>query len=162
MTLPSENEFFAQELTLEELAFRRSFVKEYLRDFDAYRACLRLGLLSQFANKWKDILMGEAAVQRMIATALETIGDEDERALDADKQLVLSKMRMVALSGENKDAVNAAKVIAQMRGFNAPIKVDQSVVNKGGVMVVPATASLDEWERAALESQQSLVARSDV
>lgn len=162
MTLPSENEFDLKEPTLEELAFRRAFVKEYMRDFNEYKACLRLGLLHQFALKWKDRLMGESIVQRMIATQVELIEDEDEKALDKDKQLVLVKMRQVALSGEHKDAVNAAKVISQIRGFNAPIKVDQSVVNKGGVMMVPAIATLDDWEKSAVGSQEALVAKSDV
>ena len=51
--------------------------------------------------------------------------------------------------------IEAAKTLIRMKGYDAPIKVD--VNHNIGVMIVPMAKSVDEWEKAAAESQRQLM-----
>lgn len=54
----------------------------------------------------------------------------------------------------NKHA--CSQLLARIRGIEKPIQVDHN--HRGGVMVVPMTASVEEWERLAANSQKELMA----
>jgi hypothetical protein len=49
-------------------------------------------------------------------------------------------------------------------GMDAPTRIKQEVEHRGGVMMVPVIASMDDWERTAVASQVALAeaARSDI
>ena len=51
--------------------------------------------------------------------------------------------------------IEAVKMLAKLNGWDAPIKVD--VNHGGGVMRVPMSATLEDWERVAADSQERLM-----
>jgi len=55
---------------------------------------------------------------------------------------------------EMPSKLGAAKTLNQMNGYNAAVKVDLSV--KGGIMLVPHTTNLEDWEKQA-QSQTKLM-----
>ncbi len=53
--------------------------------------------------------------------------------------------------------IEAQKMLNKMKGFDAPIKVAVDVTQKSGVMVVPQSSTVEEWEAAASTTQISLM-----
>lgn len=53
------------------------------------------------------------------------------------------------------DKIAAARQLSKMKGWDAPVKVD--VKHSGGVMLVPMSGSVDDWEKAATQSQEELM-----
>ncbi len=53
--------------------------------------------------------------------------------------------------------IEAAKMLIRMKGLDAPIKVSVDVTQKSGVMVVPQSSTVEEWEAAASTTQISLM-----
>jgi hypothetical protein len=62
-------------------------------------------------------------------------------------------------SSKGSERVAAARELAALRGFHAPVKSD-SEDNLGGVMVVPqlpnSSDAIDDWEQLSIVSQQQL------
>ena len=54
-----------------------------------------------------------------------------------------------------KLGVAAARALAELKGWNAPVKHDHTHAH--GVMVVPMSQNPEEWAKAAKESQQALM-----
>ena len=63
----------------QEKALRDLFVQEYIKDFDPFQACLRVGFQAAFAVEYAKKFMGEAYVQRRI-TELQRATPENEDA----------------------------------------------------------------------------------
>tara|TARA_R110000772_G_scaffold268565_2_gene396234 strand:- start:14639 stop:15241 length:603 start_codon:yes stop_codon:yes gene_type:complete len=59
-------------------------------------------------------------------------------------------------SYEKPSGLDAVKVLEKIQGWDAPTKIDVS--HSGGVMLVPMTESLSDWEKAAGNSQAKLMA----
>ena len=57
---------------------------------------------------------------------------------------------------ESVSKMDAAKTLIKMKGWDAPVKVD--VNHSGGVMLVPMADNLSDWQKAAGESQEKLMA----
>lgn len=52
--------------------------------------------------------------------------------------------------------VAALGKLASIRDMDAPTKIKADLSMRGGVMMIPAIANLEDWEKAAQASQSSL------
>lgn len=144
------------ELSPNEKALRDKFVTEYIKDMNSVLACIRIGFMRTFAEEYAKKFMSESYVQSEIYRRRyeeETVSTKAQA--EKDKLLVLSVLREAMLHGPYASRVAAAGRMAQMQGYDAAAKTE--VLHRGGVMMVPGMANLDEWEKAATTSQDKLV-----
>lgn len=140
-----------------EKALRDKFVIEYLVDFDEYRAALRVGFLPSVAATYCKQFIDEGYVQREIAR-LQREQQADPKAQQGhDRELILSTLRQAMQNGPYASRVQAAAKFAAILGLDAPIKTQNENIHRGGVMMVPAIANVEDWEKAAQASQEKLV-----
>lgn len=107
-------------LTEAEMQLRDHFVSEFLKDFNAFEACLRVGFVAAFAMDWSRQFMSEGYVQRQIAwfTRKAEVDNSDEIA--ADKSLIVNVLRQATQNGPYASRVSAAAKLAEIRGFAKP------------------------------------------
>lgn len=111
---------FETALSEDEKILRDLFVNEYLKDFDAYQACIRVGFLSTFALDWARKLMEEGYVQRAIAHFKRTATMGDAEAVATDRALIEATLRQACQHGPYASRVTAARQLAEMRGLAKP------------------------------------------
>lgn len=153
----------ARELSPREKELRIKFVDEYYKDFNAKRACIRIGYEDSFAGQYATQFLGEPFVQQQIALRAEKpIGKEEQKEEDEKTKRVI-RARLLAESnyhgpGSSHAArVSALKQLADLYGMEAPKVIKNEHLHRGGVMQVPGIANADAWEDQAIASQESLV-----
>ncbi len=103
-------------LTEKEIILRDAFVSEYLKDFDAYKACLRLGFQSTYASTWSQTLIADGYVQRKLAFIMsKPVESPEQEAMD--RALVENSLRLVMQRGSDSARVAAAREFRAMRGW---------------------------------------------
>ena len=103
-------------LTEQEQILRDHFVSEYLKDFDAYSACLRLGFQATYATVWADTLLKDGYVQRKLQfLQSEPEGPEQE---SIDRAMALRELRRVAQRGSDSARVAAIRQLGVLRGWD--------------------------------------------
>jgi len=107
-----------QPLTDKERLLRDHFVSEYLKDFDAYSACIRIGFQSTYAADWSQRLFNDGYVQRKIQYMTTVPAGPEQEA--ADKALVETTLRKVMQRGSDSARVAAAGKFMDMRGWSKP------------------------------------------
>jgi hypothetical protein len=146
-----------------ELSFREDFVREYLSDSNPVHALMRLGHTQAVALNAAPRLMAEQYVKDLISKRGEhrltgMDGSQKDDTLRSEMELILRQI-MCDPSAKGSERVAAAKELANLRGFHAPVKSD-SEDNLGGVMIVPALPrsvdAIDDWEQLSIVSQQEL------
>ena len=156
----------APELTEQERALRDRFVDEYLVDYSPLNAARRVGFSNAFAEEYSKRFMTEPYVRQRIKK-LETSSTVDEDDLEEyNKKRIRAQLMREA---HDQFSTGAARVAAlgklmSMYGMDAPTRIQQEIEHRGGVMRVPAIASLDDWERTAMAQQTALTesARGDI
>lgn len=103
-------------LTEKEMKLRDAFVAEYLQDFDAFKACVRLGFQSTYATIWCERLYNSPYVQRQIAyiTSRRSTNPEQE---EADRALLEVTLRTVMQRGSDSARVAAAREFRALKGW---------------------------------------------
>lgn len=101
------------ELSLREQAVRDMFVSEYLKDFDAYRACIRMGFLAAFAVDQAKTFMSDGYVLRK----LEYMTRQNVLDPEADKQAMLQNLRWLAHNGSTSSRASATKLYMEAQGY---------------------------------------------
>lgn len=103
-------------LTDQEKTLRDHFIGQYLKDFDPYQACLRMGFVPTYAEQWSRILFADGYVQRGIAhlTSVPSSGPEQEAR---DKALIETTLRKVMQRGSDSARVAAVREFRAMRGW---------------------------------------------
>lgn len=153
------------ELTEQERAVRDRFVEEYLVDYSPVRAARRVGFSSSFAKEYAERFMQESYVARKIEELKHKNVDEADRE-EYDKRRIRERLMHIAHDhfAPPSAAVAALSKLMSLYGMDAPTRIKQDIEHRGGVMMVPAIASLDDWERTAMALQQKLAetARSDI
>jgi hypothetical protein len=100
-------------------------------------------------------------LQMFLSAAIFTpVGDIDENhpLCQKVKRSTVTTKDGAMIDNEEIVAVpklEAVKTLIRMKGYDAPIKID--INHKVGVMVVPMASNVDEWEKAAAESQRRLM-----
>lgn len=100
-------------LSPREQAIRDVFVNEYLKDFDAYRSCIRMGFLAAFAVDQSKVFLSDGYVLRQIEfrTTQAVIDPE------ADKQAMLANLRWLALNGSPAVRASATTKYMEAQGY---------------------------------------------
>lgn len=115
--LSFDDRLLESNLTEKERALRDSFVSEYLKDFDAYRACLRMGFLPTFAAEWCKKLYNDSYVQQQIALMTRESRSETEPELKAAYE---SNLLYLMYNGTTTSRVAASKQYADFKGWTKP------------------------------------------
>jgi hypothetical protein len=153
-----------QELSPQEKQLRDNFVTEYLKDYNSWAAAVRVGYLRTVAHDYASLLMQEPYVQREIERR-RTTAPEDPKATRKTKETRLENLLWELALLQGPDAshgarVQAARALQNMYEMEGATKIKSEITHKGGVMMVPAIASIDEWEKQAAKSQDTLIASS--
>jgi hypothetical protein len=102
-----------QVLDAREQAVRDLFVSEYMKDFDSYRACIRMGFLAAFAIDQAKNFMGDGYVLRKIDFLTRAAVLDPE----ADKQAMLANLRWLAHNGTPASRASATKLYMEAQGY---------------------------------------------
>lgn len=108
------------ELSQQEKALRDLFVTEYLKDFDAFQACLRVGFQAAFAVEYAKRFINEPYVQRKLADLQRSTPESEEAQANEDRALVLNVLRQAAQNGPYASRVQAASKLATILGLDRP------------------------------------------
>lgn len=153
-------EAMAQELSPKEKELRDKFVSEYMIDFDQTAAAIRIGFSASFAQTYAEKFMTEPYVRKQIALMQTALSEDDKLEADLDRRRIRAAlMREAHYRGPGSShaaRVSALAKLASIRDMDAPTKIKSEMTMRGGVMMVPGIANLDEWEKAAQASQGDL------
>ena len=140
-----------EELSPLEKELRELFVREYLFDRDPTLAAVRCGFRFESARKYGADFLREVYVQNKIKDVILS----DDITPDIDKKIVLNTLREGTVVPIEMSRVSAASKLASILGMDAPTKSE--VTHRGGVMAIPTIAGMDDWEKAAMASQDALL-----
>lgn len=119
--------------------------------------------LNHLQNRLEDIgVASMVEVQMFLTNAIRTpVGLVDEDSPLCQKKVVTVRTakdgsQTETTTIETVSKMEAAKTLIRMKGWDAPIKLD--VNHSGGVMLVPMADNLSDWEKAAADSQEKLMA----
>lgn len=118
--LYSDPRLMEPELSEQEKALRDLFVQEYIKDFDPFQACLRVGFQAAFAVEYAKRFMSEPYVLRLIAELQRSTPENEDAQSREDKALVLSVLRQAAQNGPYASRVQAAAKLASILGLDRP------------------------------------------
>ena len=149
--------FYQSALTDGERLLRKEFVKQYMHDRNPYAAALRCGFMACFANEYSRRFMEEGYVLQLIQDAEQNTGDK-KKEREANERAVEANLLQIAKDGTMSSAsrVAACAKLSVIYGMDAPLKTQHDINHRGGVMMVPAIADVDDWEKAAMTSQELL------
>ena len=150
------------ELSPTEKSLRDLFVNEYLVDYSPISAAQRCGFQHAFAKDYAIKFMQEAYVQKQIKNVEQSkpaAGEDKEEEYDKRriKKKLLEEAFFTGAGSSHAARVSALGKLAAIYGMDAPLKSEQTVTHKGGVLMVPAISDVNSWETVAQESQQKLV-----
>ena len=104
-------------LTEKEVILRDAFVAEYLKDFDAYQACLRLGFQATYAVQWAHTLFNDGYVQRKIAYMTSKLPESSPEQDAMDRAMIEVTLRKVMQRGSDSARVAAAREFRALKGW---------------------------------------------
>lgn len=154
----------ASALTVPEMAIRDSFVKEYVFDYNSTAAALRCGFNSVLAVEYAQKFLQDPYVQWKIRQHEESVAkdevDDEDAIIKLERQRIIEGLKREAnYKGPGASAaarVAAHKALIDIYGLNAPKNSNVNHTVGQGVMVVPAVASVEDWENSAAETQRKL------
>lgn len=159
-------------LTQSEMDLRDKFVVEYLKDYDALAACIRVGYTFAFAKEFSARFLSETYVlnkikQLEVAAPLEA-GEDDENAQRRKVYAGLWKEANYMGSGSSQSArVAALSKLSAFLGMDAPTRSQQELTGKNGealgsgVLVIPGVMTAEQWAVQA-EAQQAELTKPEV
>jgi hypothetical protein len=154
----------SQALSPQEKALRDKFVTEYHVDYDGWAAAVRIDFLPSVAVQYAQMLLSEPYVQQEIRRKQMEDNQDTKSATKMRKRQIEAALLREAHRmgpGSNHGArVQALKELAKIHDMEAATKITKEVTHKGGVMMIPAIANIDEWEKAASVEQDKLIASS--
>ena len=144
-------------LTEYEKDTRRRFVKEYLKDYDAFKACIRINYSAPFASDFSKRFMQEPFVLNLISQAecgADETGEIDE---EQQKRKILSALWREANSSYSPAAARVAALakLTSIFGMDAPSK-SHITTEGGGTFVVPGIMNENQWTEVAAKQQAEL------
>lgn len=106
-------------LTEKEMLLRDGFVSEYLKDFDSYKACLRMGFKAAYAVIWAKSLFEDGYVQRKLSyIMMKPLSNPEQEIMD--RAMVENTLRLVMQRGSDSARVSAARELNAMKGWSRP------------------------------------------
>lgn len=156
----------AVELSKSEKELRDKFVAEYLVDFDQLAAAIRIGFSVTFAATYAERFMQEPYTRQRISEMQLALADDVSAEAERDRRIIRAAlMREAHHRGQGSShaaRVSALAKLASIRDMDAPLKIKSEQTLRGGVMLVPAIASIEDWEAAARASQTNLQKDSNI
>lgn len=160
------SEAMAPELSKSEKHLRDQFVAEYMQDFDQTAAAIRLGFGASFASAYATQFMEEPYVRKAIAERQKELAEDPKAEAEETKRRIrASLLREAHYRGPGSSHAARVSALGQLKavyGMDQPVKTINEHLHRGGVMQVPAIASIEDWEAAATESQEKLRVDSEV
>lgn len=154
--LPDANNAPGAHLPPEQIALRDRFIQQYVIDYDAVEATMRIGYSRDVAMH----ISRQFLNCEYVAFKIQKWEDENDGDLDIEQRRIFAALRKESRyygpGSSHAARVAALAKLASLRKMDQPIKHEHDVNSKGGVMVVPGVASVDDWQRAAIESQKAL------
>lgn len=142
----------AENLRDDAKAFRDRFITEYLYDFNATHAYIRAGGTAKRASKAAYDIRHEAYVAQSIQQAIDNmkVGNmvNQQRALS----WMVREANHFGMDASHGARVSAIKTLMQHTGLSLGER-EAAAAARGGVMVVPATDNVDDWEARAASAQ---------
>lgn len=151
--------------TWREKALRDLFVKEYLVDYDAVGAAMRIGYNRGIAKEYAVRLMDEPYVARQIAKQEGAPVEEDEKT--AKKRIMAGLVREANYRGAGSSQaarVAALGKLAQLYGMEPATKTKTELTGPdgqpltAGQFIIPGVMTPEQWEREVSRQQADLVA----
>lgn len=141
------------------------FVLQYLRDFNATQAFIRMSV--EEGREFEDISYDYAMNKGYEMTRWPYVAQRvDEAKQEAEEENILAnrdvlwgirkEMNFHGSGASHGARVSALALAAKVKGMEAPRKVEASVALRGGIMIVPETQDLASWEERAAMAQASL------
>lgn len=161
MNAPEENE---RTYSYREKALRDFFVKEYLVDYNAVGAAMRIGYNKGIAREYAVRLMDEPYVAREIARLEGAPAEENEEALR--KRIMQGLIREANDRGPG--STQAARVaalgkLAQLNGMEPATRTKTELTGAdgqplaAGQFVIPGVMTPEQWAVEAARQQADLV-----
>ena len=138
----------ADTLTKQERTLRQRFVEEYLVDYDAHGACLRLGYAAQFADQYSKQFMLEPYVRKRISEREAELGISTEE--QQHRKRIVAGLYREAHSRFNSGSARVAALtqLAKIIGIEAPVKTEVNVKNSA-----PDMSHLSLEEKLAIKKK---------
>lgn len=124
------------------------FLSEYYKDYDAERACLRLGVEPETINKALMYFHQSPYIQKKMADNAVLGKPDTQENVDKAFFYVVNKLRSVAEGGTNKEKLDACKQLALIYGLNKPVDI-RSNSSFTNVIMTPTPVTDAEWEEQA-------------
>lgn len=141
------------------------FILQYLRDFNATQAFIRMSVeegrdyeeisYDYAMNKGYEMTRWPYVAQRLQQARDEAVEDNILTAKDI-LWGVKKEMNYHGVGASHGARVSALGLGAKIKGMEAPKKVEASMALRGGVMIVPETGDLETWEKRAAAAQATL------
>jgi len=163
---PDMEEAQERSYTHREKSLRDFFVKEYLTDYDAVQAAIRVGYPKSIAREYAVRFMEEPYVLREIAKKEAAPGTEDEEAI-LKKRIMAGLIREANYRGPGSSQAARVAALAKLAHLNnmEPVK---KIANEltgadgqplvGGAFVIPGLMTPEQWAIEAERQQADLVA----
>lgn len=124
----------AVELTKTEKGLRDRFVNEYVKDYNAFCAALRLGYAEAYAAQYSQQFLREPYTQQRLAQVQEEIGDAEE---DQHRKRIVAGLYRLAeergMGSSHGGRVAAYNTLVKVMGLEAPVKSVVEVNEKPSV-----------------------------
>jgi hypothetical protein len=101
-------------LTEKEIAVRKRWVEEYLKDFDSKKACLRIGYAWSACARMAELFEADSWTQRYLQ---EQKAAQAADQFEKDKQLIIQTLRQCVVHGPYPSRIAAAKELAKIIGL---------------------------------------------
>lgn len=143
----------ADTLTKQERSLRQRFVEEYLADYDAVGAAIRLGYQEAFAQQYAKQFLAEPYTLKLIKEKEAEFGILTEE--DQHRKKIVAGLYREAHSRFNSGAARVAALtqLAKIIGIEAPVKTELKVEAEQQDL---SNLSLDE-----LKQFQALMAKAN-
>ena len=105
-------------LSENERAVRDLFVAEYLKDYDAFQACIRIGFQAVFATEYARKFMLEPYVQCRIANSRRAAPTDEEQRAKELRELAVSVLVQASQNGPYASRVAAVRELKAMYGWD--------------------------------------------
>jgi hypothetical protein len=118
---------WADTLTKQERELRKRFVDEYLTDYDAFSAAIRLGYQEAFAQQYAKKFLTEPYTLKLIKEKEAEFGIKTED--DQHRKKIIAGLYREAHSRFNSGSARVAALtqLAKIIGIEAPVKTQQEV-----------------------------------
>ena len=162
--LPWQSIQYEPDLSEQDKELRDAVVKEYIFDRNWLNACKRLGMSQLLAAEYAQrFAMDPYCIKRLkdIEQDIAHTPIQSKKRLEEElrQRLITQLEEQASYYGpvsSHAARVAAIKQLCLMYGFEAPKQTNVNVGVQSGVMLVPMTGSMGDWEKAASESQKKL------